>query len=131
MSKKALAILACALSAAFASAAALAASYNGNWPITISNAQFYNGNYCLTLSGSTGGGATLNGPLGTLVGNFQVFGRNLIAIVPLQNSGGFNSGEEFVLPAAKGQLAKGTYLEDGDGEIDNFGVATVGTKNSC
>jgi len=112
-------------------AGAGSADYTGNWPITISHAQYYNGNYCLALNGSTGGGATLTGPLGNLYGNFQVLRANLVAIVPLQNSGGFNTGEEFILPAKNGNLAKGTYLEDGDGELDNSGTAKVGTKNGC
>ena len=131
MSTKALGILACALSSAFMSGAAVSQSYNGNWPVTITRAQFYNGSYCLELSGSTSGGATLTGPLGTLSGNFEVLGRNLIAIVPLQNGGGFNYGEIFILPAANGILAKGRYVEDGDGELNNSGVAKVGTKNGC
>ena len=126
---KAQLMMGAALSAALMSGTASAASYEGNWPITITHAQFYNGDYCLTLSGSTGGGATLNGPLGSLYGNFQVFGRRLIAIVPLQDGGGFNDGEEFILPARDGVLTKGTYIEDGDGEMDNSGVAKVGTKN--
>ena len=126
---KAQLMMGAALSAALVSGTAAAASYEGNWPITITHAQFYNGDYCLTLSGATGGGATLNGPLGSLYGNFQVFGRRLIAIVPLQDGGGFNDGEEFILPARDGVLTKGTYIEDGDGEMDNSGVAKVGTKN--
>ena len=119
-----------ALAAALMSGTAVAASYEGNWPITIANAQFYDGDYCLELSGSTSGGAELTGPLGNLYGNFQVFGRTLIAIVPLPGNG-FNLGEEFVLPARNGKLAKGTYVEDGDGEIANSGVAKVGTKAGC
>ena len=131
MSTKALGILACALSCAFMSGAAVAQSYNGNWPVTITHSQYYNGNYCLELSGSTGGGATLTGQLGDLYGNFQVLGRNLIAIVPEQTGGGFNWGVEFVLPAANGNLAKGTFLVDEDGELESPGRATVGTKNGC
>ena len=128
---KARLMIGAALSATFiSSGVAVAASYQGNWPITITHSQFYNGKYCLKLSGATGGGAELTGPMGDLYGDFQVFGRNLVSIVPLP-SNGFNEGEEFILPARNGVLAKGTYLEDGDGEIDNSGVATVGTKNGC
>jgi hypothetical protein len=129
MSTKALGILACVLSAALMSGgAAGAASYNGSWPITITNSQYYNGNYCLTLSG---GSAQLSGPLGALYGNFQVLGKNLIAIVPEQTSGGFNWGVEFILPARNGTLAKGTFLVDEDGELESPGSANVGTKNGC
>lgn len=131
MSTKPFGILACALSAAFMSGTAVAQSYNGNWPITITNSQYYNGNYCLALSGSGGGGAELSGPLGNLYGNFQVLGKNLIAIVPEQTGGGFNWGVEFVLPAANGMLAKGTFLVDEDGELESPGRAKVGTKNGC
>lgn len=132
MPTKALGILACVLSAALMSGGtAGAASYNGSWPITITNSQYYNGNYCLTLSGSSGGGAELSGPLGDLYGNFQVLGRNLVAIVPEQTGGGFNWGVEFILPARSGTLAKGTFLVDEDGELESPGSATVGTKNGC
>ena len=131
MSTKAIGILACALTGALMSGTAVAASYEGNWPITITNSQYYNGNYCLTLSGSIGGGAELSGPLGDLYGNFQVLGKNLIAIVPEQTGGGFNWGVEFVLPAANGQLAKGSFLVDEDGELESPGRASVGTKNGC
>jgi hypothetical protein len=123
-----------ALSAALwvGTAVAGSVSYNGNWPVTITHAQYYNGSYCLQLSGSTSGAAELTGPLGDLYGNFEVRGRNLIAIVPLENGGcGCNSGEVFVLPAANDLLRDGTYAEDGDGEIDNSGEAKVGTKNGC
>lgn len=120
-----------ALSAAIISGTAIAAGYQGNWPVTIANARFYDGNYCLTLNGSVSGGATLTGPLGNLNGDFQVRGRDLIAIVPLQDGGGFNDGEVFVLPARNGKLANGSYVEDGDGEIDNSGQANVGAKNGC
>lgn len=107
------------------------ADYSGSWPITITNSQYYNGNYCLMLSGAIAGSAELNGPLGDLYGNFQVLGKNLIAIVPEQTGGGFNWGVEFVLPAANGILAKGTFLVDEDGELESPGRAKVGTKNAC
>lgn len=120
-----------ALSAALWTCAAAAASYNGNWPITVTNSQNYNGNYCLMLSGSTGGGAELSGPLGDLNGNFQVLGKNLIAIVPEQTGGGFNWGVEFILPAANGNLANGTFLVDEDGSLQSPGKAKVGAKGGC
>lgn len=120
-----------AVSAALMCGAAVAASYQGTWPITITNSQYYNGKYCLALTGSTGGGAELSGQLGDLYGNFQVLGKNLVAIVPQQTGGGFNWGVEFVLPAANGNLAKGAFLVDEDGELQNPGVAKVGTKNGC
>ena len=131
MSPKALGILGGALSAVFISGSVLAAGYNGNWPVTISNAQYYDGSYCLILSGSTSGGAELTGALGDLYGNFEVSGRNLIAIVPLPYGGGFNLGEVFILPAKNGKLGKGSYAEDGDGEIDNSGTAKAGKLGGC
>lgn len=133
MSTKVLGILACVLSAALTSGGtAGATSYNGSWPVTIANAQYYNGNYCLILSGATSGGAELTGQLGDLYGDFQVRGHTLIAIVPLEDGGcGCNDGETFVLPARNGVLTNGSYVEDGDGEIDNAGAAKVGTKNGC
>ena len=133
MSTKALGILAGVLAAALTSGGTVgAASYNGTWPITITNSQYYNGNYCLTLSGSNGGGAELSGgQLGNLYGNFQVLGKNLVVIVPEPTGGGFNWGVEFFLPARNGTLAKGTFLVDEDGSLESPGNATVGTKNGC
>ena len=126
---KAQLVIGAALSAALMSGSAVAAGYDGNWPITITGARYYDGNYCLELNG---GAAELTGQLGNLYGNYRVSGRNLIAIVPLENGGcGCNSGEVFVLPAKNGELHKGTYVEDGDGEIDNAGIVKVGTENGC
>jgi len=120
------------LSAALWAGAAIAGGgdYNGNWPLTISGSQFYNGNYCLALSGGLGGRAELTGPMGNLIGSFDVFGRNLIADLPLPAEG-LNYGEIFILPAHNSKLAKGTYIEDADGEIDNSGEVTIGKKNGC
>lgn len=133
MSMKTPGIPACALCVTLWAGAAIAGSvsYNGNWPVTVTHSQYYDGTYCLMLSGSTSGGAELSGPLGDLYGNFQVLGKNLIAIVPEQNGGGFNWGVEFVLRAANGTLAKGAFLVDEDGELESPGTATVGTKNGC
>jgi len=37
----------------------------------------------------------------------------------------------FILPASKGNLANGAYVDDNDGYFFDTGVATVGTKNGC
>ena len=132
MSTKAPGILACALSAALLPGAAAAASYNGTWPLTISRSQYGNGTYCLTLAGTTSGGASLTGAQGNLPeGDFQVVGRSLVASIAQPYGGGFNAGLEFILPAAKGKLANGAYVDDNDGYLFDTGVVTVGTKNGC
>lgn len=132
MPTKALGLAACALSAVLMSGAAAAASYNGNWPITISHSQYSNGSYCLTLAGSVSGGAALTGPLGNLPnGDFQVIGRSLVASIAQPYGAGFNAGLEFILPAAHGKLGNGAYVDDNDGYLYDTGVAQVGTKNGC
>lgn len=132
MSAKALGILACALSTALMSGTAVAASYNGNWPLTISHSQYSNGSYCLTLTGTNSGGASLTGPLGNLPnGDFRVIGRSLVASIAQPYGGGFNAGLVFTLPAANGKLAKGAYIDDNDGYLFDTSVVTVGTKNGC
>src|SRR5579862_2455279 len=106
---KALPGLAGALMIAGSCNAALAASYSGSWPVTISNSKGSNGSYCLTLSGTTSGGASLTGPLGDLPdGDFVVIGRDLVASVAYPTGSGDNAGLMFIAPAAKGNLgAKG------------------------
>jgi len=121
-----------ALSAALMSGTAVAASYNGNWPLTVSHSQYSNGTYCLTLAGTISGGASLTGPLGTLPnGDFQVIGRSLVASIAQPYGGGFNAGLEFVLPAARDKLANGAYVDDNDGYLFDTGVVTVGAKSGC
>lgn len=132
MSAKALGILACALSTALMSGSAVAASYNGTWPLTIAHSQYSNGNYCLTLSGSLSGGASLTGPLGNLPnGDFEVIGRNLVASIAQPYGGGFNAGLVFILPARNGTLGNGAYVDDNDGYLYDTGVVKVGRKNGC
>lgn len=132
MSTKARGILACALFAAVLPGIAEAAGYNGNWPLTISHSQYSNGSYCLTLNGSVSGGASLTGPLGNLPnGQFQLIGRNLVASIAQPYGGGFNAGLVFNLPARKGNLANGTYIDDNDGYLFDTSVVTVGAKNGC
>jgi hypothetical protein len=129
---KARIMIGAALSAALMSGTAVAASYNGNWPLTVSHSQYSNGTYCLTLAGTTSGGASLTGPLGNLPnGDFQVIGRSLVASIAQPYGGGFNAGLEFILPAAKGKLANGEYVDDNDGYLSDTGVVTVGAKNGC
>lgn len=132
MFTKMLGILPCVLCIAVLSGTADAASYNGNWPLTISHSQYSNGSYCLTLNGSVSGGASLTGPLGNLPnGQFQVIGRSLVASIAQPYGGGFNAGLVFNLPARNGVLANGTYIDDNDGYLFDTSVVTVGTKNGC
>lgn len=132
MAIKTLGILACALSTALLSGAAASPNYKGNWPLTVSNSQYGNGNYCLTLAGSIAGGASLTGAQGNLPnGDFQVIGRTMVASIAQPYGGGFNAALEFVLPATRGKLANGAYVDDNDGYLFDTGLVTVGQKNGC
>ena len=123
----------CAVAAALSADPAAAASYMGNWPVTVIGSKHSDGAYCLELWGDRTGDAKLTGwPLGDLInGDFLVIHGLLIADVADPLGDGTNAGLMFILPASKGSLAKGTYIQDYGGDENDFGTVTVGEKNGC
>ena len=118
--------------------AAMAGTYSGNWPLTVTHAQHSNGTYCLTLTddGSLGwphsGGASLTGSgLNLTFGTFQLIGRSLVATIQDPGGTGQNAGLVFSAPAANGNIGKGFYDQVYGGEAFDTGVLAFGKKGGC
>lgn len=116
--------------------AAVAQSYTGNWPATVSHSTGSNGTYCLTLTdnGSNGwphsGQATTVEDGTTLYGTFQLIGGLLT--VTIQSYGSYeDAGLVFVAPASKGTIGKGVFDDVYSGEEIDSGALAFGAKNGC
>lgn len=116
--------------------AAVAQSYTGNWPATVTHSRGANGTYCLALTdnGSLGwphsGDVTtvLDGT--TLYGTFQLIGGLLT--VTVQSYGSYaDAGLVFVAQASKGSIGKGVFDDVYSGEEIDSGELAFGGKNSC
>src|ERR1041385_6351280 len=107
---KAIFKLTSALSMALAAPNAMAASYTGNWPITVMDSQHGNGFYCLTVKddGSLrfphSGFVSLTGPGGNLpFGTFELIGHFFTVTVEQQGETE-NAGLVFVAHASRGTI---------------------------
>ena len=123
--------------AAFArtTSAAMAQSYTGNWPATVTESQRNNGTNCVTLTddGSYGwphsGEAVLNGQQDPYGGYFTVI-NGLITVTFTYPSGEGDCCDFLVFTAAasKGHIGKGAFNYFG---LTDNGVVAFGTKNGC
>jgi len=134
---KTLPIFAVALSMISPANAVLAASYSGNWPITVANAQYGNGTYCLAVKddGSLrfphSGFVSLTGPGGNLpYGTFELIGHFFTVTVEQQGETQ-NAGLVFVAHASNGAIGNGIYDQVYGGEEFDSGKATFGVKGGC
>jgi len=134
---KAIVILTSALSMALAAPNAMAASYTGNWPITVMDSQHGNGSYCLTVKddGSLrfphSGFVSLTGPGGNLpFGTFELIGHFFTVTVEQQGETE-NAGLVFVAHASRGTIGNGIYDQVYGGEEFDSGMAAFGAKGGC
>jgi hypothetical protein len=113
--------------------AAMAQSFSGKWPLTVTKSLFENGTYCLTVTddGSEGwphsGAATIaQEPYGF----FQVIkGKFLVDIVvPAQ---GQNEVLEFTADGRNGSIGNGAAQLIAGGEPLDSGEMVVGKKGGC
>jgi hypothetical protein len=119
---------------------AVAQSYTGNYPLTVTKSQHANGTYCLTLTddGSLGfphsGEASLSGEKvgGNLpYGTFQLIGQLLIVTIQQPGDSGQNAGLVFIAPSRSGTIGKGVYEQVYGGEEFDSGVLAYGAKGGC
>jgi hypothetical protein len=117
--------------------AALAASYSGNWPITVTNSQYGNGVYCLSVKddGSLrfphSGFVSLTGPGGNPpYGTFELIGHFFTVTVEQQGETQ-NAGLVFVAHASNGSIGNGIYDQVYGGEEFDSGKAAFGLKGGC
>ena len=113
--------------------AAMAQSFSGKWPLTVTKSLFYNGTYCLTVTddGSEGwphsGSATIaQEPYGF----FQVIrGKFLVdVVVPAQ---GQNEVLEFTADGRNGMISNGAMQLVAGGEPLDSGELVLGKKGGC
>jgi hypothetical protein len=102
------------------------ASYNGNWPITITDSQEFNGSHCVALS--AGGGAILDG---TYYGGFQVINRVIVVYLDITGSGEEPASLVFSSPAKNGNIGKGAFNFIQGGYPYDSGKEIFGTKGGC
>ena len=124
---------------AISTSTAMAGSFSGNWPITVSGSQRSNGSYCLTVKddGSVGwphsGYVSLTGPshLNLPFGTFQVIGRTFTVTVEQEGSEGQNAGLVFSARVRAGSIGDGVYDQVYGGEESDSGAAAFGAKGGC
>lgn len=115
--------------------AAMAQSYSGNWPATVTHSQRDNGPYCITLTddGSYGaphsGEAKLIGSDSPYPGYFSVVdGLITVVFTYVSGEGDCCAYQVFTAHASNGQIGDGVFNYLG---ITDIGVLTFGKKNSC
>ncbi len=120
---------------ALMSSGAMAQSYTGKWPATVTKSQRDNGKNCIALTddGSYGfhhsGGAVLNGQNNGYPGYFTVVdGIMTVTFTFPSGEGDCCAYVVFTAPASKGQIGKGVFNYLG---ITDTGVVNFGKKNSC
>ena len=118
---------------------AVAQSYSGNWPITVTQSQHSNGTYCLKLTdnGSLGwphsGQASLTIAKGDNLpyGTFQLIDGLLLVTIEASGATGQNAGLVFLGRASGGHISKGVYDQVYGGEASDTGVLVFGEKGGC
>jgi hypothetical protein len=120
---------------ALMSSAAMAQSYTGKWPATVTKSQRDNGKNCITLTddGSYGfrhsGEAVLNGQNNGYPGYFTVVdGIMTVTFTFPSGEGDCCSYVVFTAPASNGKIGKGVFNYLG---ITDIGVVNFGKKNGC
>lgn len=133
-SKQTLLAVAAVVAIAAAPGTAVAQSYTGNWPVTVTKSQHSNGTSCLKLTdnGSNGwphsGSASLGGSLS--FGTFQVINHTLVATIQAPGYGQ-NAGLVFIGQANHGSIGKGFFEDVYGGEDFDSGALTFGMKGGC
>ena len=120
---------------AFTTSAALAQSYTGHWPATVTHSQRDNGKNCISLTddGSYGfrhsGEAVLNGQNNGYPGYFTVVeGLMTVTFTFPSGEGDCCDFEVFTAPASKGQIGKGVFNYLG---LTDIGLVAFGKKDAC
>jgi uncharacterized protein (DUF2141 family) len=120
---------------ALMSSAAMAQSYTGKWPATVTKSQRDNGKNCITLTddGSYGfrhsGEAVLNGQNNGYPGYFTVVdGIMTVTFTFPSGEGDCCSYAVFTASASNGEIGRGVFNYFG---ITDIGVVNFAKKNGC
>ena len=120
---------------ALTTSAAMAQSYTGDWPATVTRSQRSNGTYCISLTDNGTNGAPHSGPA-TLIGTNNPYGGSFTVVNGIITvSFTYPSGEGdccdyqvFTARASNGNIGNGVYNYFG---IPDVGLLAFGKKNSC
>lgn len=115
--------------------AAMAQSFTGDWPATVTHSERSNGTYCLSLTDNGSFGAPHSGPATLLSDNGPVSGSFTVVNGIMTVSFSYPSGEGdccsfqvFTAKANNGAIGNGVYNYFG---ITDLGLLTFGKKNGC
>jgi hypothetical protein len=123
--------------AAFAlmTSAAVAQSYSGDWPATVTHSQRSNGPYCISLTDDGSYGAAHSGPAQLIPNNsfypgyFTVVnGLITVSITYTSGPGDCCAYQVFTARASDGHIGNGVFNYFG---ITDIGLLTFGKKGGC
>jgi hypothetical protein len=126
--------LAAVLSTVASTNAAMATSYTGHWPYTVTGSRGSNGNFCLVVTddGSFGwphsgfGTSSVNG---SSFATFQVIGNNFEVVI--QDQGLEVEGTVITASARNGSVGNGVFSTVLTGESEDSGKVAFGVKGGC
>lgn len=117
--------IAAAMAMILSASAAMAQSYTGSWPLTVTHSKHSNGTYCLTLKDEgyfgwrhSGGASLVTSYGGKLTdGSFQLIDHTLVATIVQPGGGSQNAGLVFTARAGHGTIDRlGVYEQVYGGE---------------
>jgi len=115
--------------------AAMAQSYTGDWPATVTHSQRSNGTNCISLTDDGSFGAPHSGEASLLSNNGPVSGYFTVVNGLMTVAFSYPSGEGdccnfqvFTAKANNGQIGNGVYNFLG---LTDIGLLTFGKKNGC
>jgi hypothetical protein len=114
--------------------AAMAGSFTGTWPLTVSHSQHYDGNLCLTLTEDGGFGGPQSGLAsiaGEPHGTFRVIGHIILVAIQEPSDTGQNAGLVFTAGVSDGSIGRGVTAVIYGGEAVDSGVVKFGKKGGC
>ena len=128
--------VAAVFSAVFPAGAALATSYTGHWPYTVTASKGSNGSFCLVVTddGSFGwphsgfGTSSVNG--GSFA-TFQVIGNSFEVVVQDDGGSGETEGTVITATAKSGTVGNGVFSTVLTGESEDSGKVSFGVKGGC
>ncbi|MGH9498663.1 MAG: hypothetical protein ACRD3L_05925 [Terriglobales bacterium] len=115
--------------------AAVAQSYTGDWPATVTHSQRSDGTYCISLTDDGSYGARHSGEAKLIPNQSQypgyftvVDGLMTVTITYPSGPGDCCSFQVFTARAGNGQIGKGVFNYFGPADV---GLLTFGKKNGC
>ena len=119
---------------ALAPGAAMAQSYTGNWPATVTGTILSNGTYCLTLTQTGEFGGVIGGSASWVSsdgarwdGQFLLIDGIMMVQIFVEESVGQLGAQVWTAHASKGTIGSGVFA----GAAGDDGKVVFGAKNGC